>query len=186
MSLENIGGGSVPGSAFASPNQLARILEQDGTDAQNANILNLFLNNATFTGGAPEPITANVGRQQIDASFVFQNNFSRQRFGRAAVNSNIGLQSDRISLLLNNNQTSTEKARSVISSLSVSNGLSAVQSMSNTQVTNLTQPDLDKFDNYPEQLFNNAVQLNSTKETYVFDAIAASEDATTALAGFTA
>jgi len=48
----------------------------------------------------------------------------------------------------------------------------------------LTQPDLDVFENYPESMFNNAAQLNTAKETFVFDAIAASTDATQALTSY--
>jgi hypothetical protein len=100
------------------------------------------------------------------------------------VNDKISLESDRISLLLDNNQSDAQKALSLISSLELSNGLSAAQNMSDGDVTGLTQPDLDLFENYPESMFNNAAQLNTAKETFVFDAIAASTDATQAFTSY--
>jgi len=56
--------------------------------------------------------------------------------------------------------------------------------MSDADVTDRDQPDLDKFENYPESLFNNAVLLNESKETFVFDAVAASDDAIQAFTSY--
>jgi len=182
MGLEGIGGGDT-NTLLAAPG-LAEVLQKDGKRGENANVLTLFLNNTSLEGGAPAPITQNVGTIPVSPTFVFNGNFTRERYGKAAVHPNISLQSDRISLLLNNNQTEAQKALSFISALEFDLGLSTVQGMSNGQVTNRNQPDLDKLTNYPESLFNNATLLNSTKETFVFDAINASQQATDALASY--
>jgi hypothetical protein len=55
---------------------------------------------------------------------------------------------------------------------------------SDGDVTGQTQPDLDKFNRYPESMFNNATLLNNAKETFVFNAIDASADATAAFTSF--
>jgi hypothetical protein len=181
--LKDVTGSSDSGQLRAAPG-LAQVLQDEGTRDENANILNLFLNNTNLKGGAPQPITDNVGSIPVSSTFVFNSNFTRERYGKAAVSDNITVQSDRISLLINDNQSKEGRALSLISSLEFQNGLNAVQAMSNTQVTNTNQPDLDKFSKYPESLFNNATLLNSTKETFVFDAINASQQATDALASY--
>ena len=145
--------------------------------------MNLFLADASLLIGAPEPISAARTTEPVE-SLVFNSNFSRERYGKAAVQDDISLESNRISLLLDALQSDAQKALSLISSLEFSNGLSAVQSMSDGDVTGLTQPNLDVFENYPESMFNNAAQLNTAKETFVFDAIAASTDATQALTSY--
>jgi hypothetical protein len=183
MGLEGIGGGGDTNTLLAAPG-LAEVLQKDGKRGENANVLTLFLNNTSLEGGAPAPITQNVGTIPISPTFVFNSNFTRERYGKAAVHPNISLQSDRISLLLDNNQTEAQKALSFISALEFDLGLSAVQAMTNTEVTNRNQPDLDKFEEYPESLFNNATLLNSTKETFVFNAIDASQDATAAFTSY--
>jgi len=185
MGLEGIGGGGGGDTnTLLSPPGLAEVLQKDGKRGENANVLTLFLNNTSLEGGAPAPITQNVGTVPISPTFVFNGNFTRERYGKSAVHPNILFQSDRISLLLDDNQTEAQKALSFISALEFDLGLSAVQAMSDTEVTNRNQPDLDKYERYPESLFNNATLLNSTKETFVFDAINASQDATDALASY--
>ena len=183
MGLEGIGGEESTDSIL-SASGLAEVLENNGKREDNANVLTLFLNNTSVEGGAPAPITSNVKTIQISPTFVFNSNFTRERFGKAAVHPNIPLEPDRVNLLLNDNQTEEEKALSIISSLEFDLGLSTVQSMSNSQVTNRAQPDLDKFEEYPESLFNNATLLNNAKQTFVFSAIAASEDATVAITSY--
>jgi len=163
--------------------ELAQLMQDEGTNVENAAILNLFLASSDLLVGAPPPIQAASTTEPVQ-SLVFNSNFSRERYGKAAVQDDISLESDRISLLLNSLQSDAQKALSLISSLEFSNGLSAVQSMSDGDVTSLTQPDLDVFENYPESMFNNAAQLNTAKETFVFDAIAASTDATQALTSY--
>jgi hypothetical protein len=183
MGLEGISDGTDGG--FKAAPGLAQVMQDEGTNDQNANILTLFLDNTTLSGGAPAPITDFVGSIDVTASsVVFNGNFTRERYGKAAVSDNITLDADRRSLLLDNTQTEAQKALSFISALEFDNGLTAVQNMSNSDVTNRDQPDLDVFENYPESMFNNAAQLNDTKETFVFDAIAASTDATQAFASY--
>ena len=182
MGLEGIGGGDT--NTLLSAPGLAEVLQKDGKRGENANVLTLFLNNTSLEGGAPAPITSNVGTIPISPTFVFNGNFTRERYGKAAVHPNIALQSDRISLLLDNNQTEAQKALSFISALEFDLGLSTVQAMSDTQVTNRNQPDLDKYERYPESLFNNSTLLNSTKETFVFNAIDSSQDATAAFTSY--
>jgi hypothetical protein len=182
MGLEGLESG---GSNFKAAPGLAQEMQDNGTNDQNANILNLFLDNTTLSGGAPAPITEFVGTIDVPtSSVVFNGNFTRERYGKAAVSDNITLDVDRRSLLLDNAQTEAQKALSFISALEFSNGLTAVQNMSDSDVTSRDQPDLDVFENYPESMFNNTAQLNDTKETFVFDAIAASTDATQAFASY--
>ena len=184
MGLEGVGGGASEGGFKAAPG-LAQEMQDNGTNDQNANILNLYLDNTTLAGGAPAPITEFVGSIDVSSSsVVFNGNFTRERYGKAAVSDNITLDADRRSLLLDNSQTEAQKALSFISALEFSNGLTAVQNMSDSDVTSRDQPDLDVFENYPESMFNNAAQLNSTKETFVFDTIAASTDATQAFTSY--
>lgn len=187
MTLEGVPDPNQPaneGQQLRAGPGLAEILQKQGTNSENADILNLFLNNTTLAGGAPAPITDNVGPIDIPPTFVFNSAFTRERYGEAAVNDTITLLSDRISLLLDSNQTEKQKALAFISSLKLSNGLEAVQAMSNSEVTSRTQPDLDKLTSYPEALFNNAAQLNDAKEDFVFDAVAASDDATEAFTSY--
>jgi hypothetical protein len=116
---------------------------------------------------------------------VFNGNFTRERYGRAAVQDPITLDSDKKSLLLSDNQTSPQKALAFIASLEFDNGLRVLQDeFSDSDVTSQTQPDLDKYNRYPESMFSNATLLNDAKETFVFDAISASEDATAAFTSF--
>jgi hypothetical protein len=111
-------------------------------------------------------------------------NLTREAFGKGAVHPNAGTISNRKDILLNDQQSDEEIALSIISALEFTDGLSTVQSMTDNEVTSLTQPDLDVFENYPESMFNNAAQLNTEKETFVFDAIAASTDATQAFTSY--
>jgi len=173
------------GTEGATPptGELAQLMQDNGTNDQNADIVNLYLASSDLLVGAPPPIQAASTTEPVQ-SLVFNSNFSRERYGKASVNDKISLEADRISLLLDSNQSDAQKALSLISSLEFSNGLSAVQNMSDGDVTGLTQPDLDVFENYPESMFNNAAQLNTAKETFVFDAIAASTDATQAFTSY--
>ena len=182
MGLEQQGS---TGSTLKSAPGLAEVLENQGTDAQNANVLNLYLDNTPLSGGAPAPITQFLGPLEITtASVVFNANLSREKYGNAAVNDNILLDADRRSLLLDNNMVESDKALSFISALKFDNGLTAVQNMSDSDVTSRDQPDLDLLTEYPESLFNNAAALNTAKETFVFDAIDASADATEAFTSY--
>jgi len=113
MGLEGTFGGDS-GGLLSGPG-LARVLEEQGTRNENANILNLYLDNTTLAGGAPAPITQNVGSIDIAPTFVFNNNFTRERYGKAAVSDNITLDADKRSLLLDDNQTEAQKALSFIS-----------------------------------------------------------------------
>jgi len=183
MGLEDVGTESESKDLLTEP-EIAGVLETSGTRAENANVLRLVLNNIAVRGAAPAPISDLVGTIDIAPTFVFGTNFTRERFGKAAVHPNIPAQSDRIDLLLNNNQSESGKALSFISALEFDRGLSTVQAMSDTHVTNRNQPDLDKFSEYPESLFNNATELNTAKETFVFDAIDSSDDATAAFTSY--
>lgn len=185
MGLETQDTGGDDGTSFKSAPGLAQVMQDEGTRDQNANILNLFLDNTSLQAGAPAPITQFVGTLDVTtSSVVFNGNFTRERYGKAAVSNNITLEADRRSLLLDDNQTEAQKALSFISALEFDNGLTAVQNMSDSDVTNRDQPDLDKYEQYPESLFNNATLLNEPKETFVFDAVAASTDATQAFTSY--
>lgn len=182
MGLQGTGGSD--GGLLAAPG-LAQKLEDNPNLGENANILNLYLNNTSLEGGAPAPITPNVGSISIAPTFVFNGNYTREQYAKAAVNKNISLDSDKRSLLLDSNQKSAAKARAFISSLEFGNGLRTMQNeFSDTDVTSQTVPDLDKFSEYPESMFNNATKLNSTKENFVYTAINQSADATDALASY--
>jgi hypothetical protein len=183
MGLEGVGGGEDEVQAFAA-GDLAERMENVGTLVQNAAVLNLFLAGANLLIGGPPPISQARTTEPV-SSIVFNSNYTRERYGRSAVNDNISLDTDKKSLLLDDNQTSAQKALAFIASLEFANGLRVLQNeLSNGDVTGQTQPDLDKFDRYPESMFNNASLLNDSKETFVFDAINASQDATDALASF--
>jgi hypothetical protein len=183
MGLEGLGGESGAGSDSSAP-ALAGAMEDKGTNAQNADILNLVLANADLLVAAPPPVGAARTTEPVE-SLLFNSNFTRERYGRAAVNDKISLDSDKRSLLLNNNQSSAQKALAFIASLEFANGLRVLQSeFSDDDVTGQTQPDLDTFNRYPESMFNNASLLNTAKETFVFDAIDASADATAAFTSF--
>jgi len=170
MGLEGTGGagGGDEGSLLAAPG-LAQKLEDEATNGQNANILNLFLGNVSLPGGAPAPITNNVGSIDVTAtSIVFNKNLTRERYGRAAVNDNITLESDRRSLLLDGNQTNTQKAQSILGGLEFDNGLSAVQSMSSGDVTGTNTPsDIDSFNRRPDSMYQNTARLNVTKREHL-------------------
>jgi len=146
MGLEGIGGADEGGSLLAAPG-LAQKLEDEGTNEQNANILNLFLNNTALSGGAPAPITNSVGSIDIaTSSVVFNGNFTRERYGRAAVQGPVTLDADKKSLLLDGNQTSAQKSLAFIACLEFADGLRVLQNnFSDTDVTGQTQPDLDKY-----------------------------------------
>jgi hypothetical protein len=182
MGLEGLGEEGDT-QAFAA-GDLAQRMEDVGTLDQNAAILNLFINNASLLIGAPEPISQARTTEPV-TSIVFNSNYSRERYGRSAVSDNISLDTDKKGLLLNANQSDAQKALAFIASLEFDNGLRVLQNeFSNSDVTDQTQPDLDKFNRYPESMFNNASLLNDAKETFVFDAISASEDATAAFTSF--
>jgi len=170
MGLEGIGGGGGDdgGALLAAPG-LAQKLEDEGTNEQNANILNLFLDSVTLPGGAPAPITDNVGSINVTStSVVFNGNFTRERYGRAAVNDNITLEADKRSLLLDGNQTDTQKAQSILGALEFDNGVSAIQSMSIGDVTGTTPPaNIDSFNRRPDAMFTNTARLNATKREHL-------------------
>ena len=181
MGLEGIGGDE--NQSFAA-GDLAQRMEDVGTIDQNAAVLNLFLNGANLLIGGPKPISQARTTEPV-SSIVFNSNYTRERYGRSSVNDNISLDIDKKSLLLNDNQTSAQKALAFISCLEFDNGLRVLQNeFSDGDVTNQTQPDLDKFNRYPESMFNNATLLNEPKETFVFDAVAASTDATQAFTSY--
>jgi hypothetical protein len=181
MGLKGIGGDD--NQSFAA-GDLAQRMEDVGTIDQNAAVLNLFLNGANLLIGGPKPISQARTTEPV-SSIVFNSNYTRERYGKSSVNDNISLDTDKKALLLDANQTNAQKALAFISCLEFDNGLRVLQNeFSNGDVTNQTQPDLDKFNRYPESMFNNATLLNDTKETFVFDAFNASEDATDALASF--
>jgi len=167
----------------ASSGSLATSMQDEGSIEQNADILNLYLDGATLLIGAPEPIESARTTEPV-STVIFNNNFSRERYGKSAVDDLISVEEDRIDLLLDDNQSDSEKALSIISSLEFDNGLNAVQEMSDSDVADLDQPDLDKFEEYPESMFSNATELSEEKESLVFNAVAASSDAVEAIAGY--
>jgi len=80
MGLEGLESG---GSNFKAAPGLAQEMQDNGTNDQNANIINLYLDNTTLSGGAPAPITEFVGSIDVSASsIVFNGNFTRERYGR--------------------------------------------------------------------------------------------------------
>jgi hypothetical protein len=183
MGLEGVGGAEDETQAFAA-GDLAQRMEDVGALDQNAAILNLFLNGASLLIGGPKPISQARTTEPV-SSIVFNSNYTRERYGRSAVNDDISLDADKRSLLLDGNQASAQKALAFIACLEFANGLRVLQNdFSDGDVTGQTQPDLDKYNRYPESMFNNATLLNSAKETFVFDAFNASQDATDALASY--
>jgi len=168
MGLEGTGGGGDSRELLSAPG-LAQKMEDEGTNEENANVLNLFLNSVALPGGAPAPITNNVGSVDVtSASVVFNLNFSRERYGRAAVQEPVTLESDRRSLLLDDNQTNVQKAQSILGALEFANGLSAVQSMSNSDVTGTTAPaNIDSFGRRPDTMYINTARLNVTKREHL-------------------
>jgi len=182
MGLEGVG--EEDGQQSFAAGDLAERMEDIGTLDENAAILNLFLSGASLLIGGPPPISQARTTEPV-SSIVFNSNYTRERYGRSAVNDDISLDTDKRDLLLNNNQTSAQRALAIIASLEFGNGLRVVQNeLTNNDVTGQTQPDLDLFNRYPESMFNNATLLNNAKETFVFDAIDASEDATAAFTSF--
>jgi hypothetical protein len=179
MGLAGLGGGDVT----PPTGDLATLMQDEGTNDQNADIVNLYLAESNLIVGAPPPIEAASNTEPVQ-TLVFNSNFSRERYGKASVNDKIALESDRISLLLDNNQSDAQKALSLISALEFSNGLTAVQNMSDSDVTSRDQPELDVFDNYPESMFNNATLLSNPKQTFIFDAISASTQAIQAFTSY--
>jgi len=174
----NIQVNSLNGGSIDSVAETAQALD-DGTRAD----LGTFLAgiDGDFVGVAGGVLAT------IDAVTVATHpNLTRESFGKGAVHPNAGTIPNRKDILLNNQQSDEEIALSIISALEFADCLSAVQSMTDNEVTSLTQPDLDVFENYPESMFNNAAQLNTAKETFVFDAIAASTDATQAFTSYEA
>jgi hypothetical protein len=169
MGLEGTGGGGDGGGELLSAPGLAQKLEDEGTNEQNANVLNLFLNNTALSGGAPAPITNSVGSIDIaTSSVVFNGNFTRERYGRAAVNGNIVLEADRRSLLLDANQTNTQKAQAILGGLEFDSGLSAIQSMSNGDVTGTVTPtNIDSFNRRPDAMYINTARLNAQKRDFL-------------------
>lgn len=168
MGLEQQGssGSSSESSLKAAPG-LAQIMQDEGSASENANVLNLFLDNSSLPGGAPSPLTNFVGTTSISVSnIVLNSNFTREKYGEAAVNNNISLESDRRSLLLNNSQTQNGIAKSIISSIKLDNGVSAVQSMSDSDVTSISITDEDiisDFANKSEDIYVNAVDISWNK-----------------------
>jgi len=182
MGLEGLG--EEDGTQVFAAGDLAQRMEDIGTRDQNSAILNLFLNGASLLIGAPKPISQARTTEPV-SSIVFNSSYTRERYGRSAVNDDISLDTDKKSLLLDDNQTSAQKALAFIASLEFANGLRVIQNeFSDGDVTGQSQPDLDRFNRYPESMFNNATLLNNAKETFVFNAINSSEDATDALASF--
>jgi len=140
---------------------LAQRIEDVGTVEQNSAILNLFLNDSSLVITAPEPISQSRTTEPV-TNIVFNSNYSRERYGRSAVNDNISLDVDKKSLLLDGNQTSAQKALAFIACLEFANGLRVLQNeFTDTDVTGQTQPDLDIFNRYPESMFNNSTLLLS-------------------------
>jgi len=181
MGLEGLGEDDT--QSFAA-GDLAQRMEDIGTISQNADILNLRVNEANLLIDAPKPISGSQTTEPVQ-TVVYNDAYSRERYGRSAVNDKILQDSNKKSLLLDANQTSAQKALAFIASLEFANGLRVLQNeFTDTDVTGQTQPDLDKFTRYPESMFNNASLLNTAKETFVFDAIDASADATAAFTSF--
>jgi hypothetical protein len=183
MGLEGVGGGEDDTQAFAA-GDLAQRMEDVGTVDQNAAVLNLLLAGANLLIGGPAPISQARTTEPV-SSIVFNSNYTRERYGRSAVNDDISLDTDKRDLLLDPRMSSTQKALASIAALEFDNGLRVLQDeFSNADLTGQTQPDLDLFNRYPEAMFSNATLLNTNKETFVFDAIAASEDATAAFTSY--
>jgi hypothetical protein len=168
MGLEGIGGGGDDGGFLGAP-ALAQKMEDEGTNSENATILNLFLDSTTLAIGAPQPLTPFVGALDAPSSqIVFNANFTRERYGRAAVNDNVKLESDRRSLLLDGNMNNEGKARSILGALEFDNGLSAVQSMSAGDVTGTNTPiNIDNFNRRPDAMYLNTGRLSGPKRDHL-------------------
>lgn len=179
MGLEGIdegGGNRIP--------ELAAKLENQGERGENADILNLYLDGANINVAAPEPISAATTTEPLKL-LVFNTNYSRNRYGKSAVHPNVNLDSVKKSLLLDSNMSESGKALAFISSLEFDKGLEVLQNeFSDSDVTNRDQPNLDNLNEYPESLFNNATELNTQKETFVFDAVESSQEAIEAFTSY--
>jgi len=137
------------------------------------------------TGATIEVEVGGVRTTGSPSDIAFHPNLTREKFAKGVSTGFIANDAARKSLLLNNAQTSAERALASIRILEFSSGLSTLQNeFSDSDLTSLTQPNLDIFTEYPEAMFNNAAQLNNAKETFVFDAIAASTDATQAFTSY--
>lgn len=173
MGLNGLGGGvsvSVP--------DLAKKTAQSPRDTA-ANVLNLFLDGSSLNVSAPDPISSVTTTEPV-GSVVFNSNYPRENFGKHVTSTNISKESDKASLLLDSNMNNVQRAISIISSLEYDEGLSVVkQQITDSEFTNdLSEPNLDDLNEYPESIFVNSSELNSTtKQQFIFDAIVASEQA---------
>lgn len=155
------------GGGTPSLPELAAVMQEDGTREENATILNLYLSGSDLLVGAPSPISA-AQTTEPAGGLVFNNNFTRERYGKAAVSDNITLEADRRSLLLDSNQTNEQKAISILAALEFDNGLSAVQSMSEAEVTGTSPPDnIDFFSRRPVSMYRNTQALDAPKRDHL-------------------
>jgi hypothetical protein len=172
MGLNGLGGGSVQVSDLAkktanSPRDVA------------ANVLLLHLDGSSISVSAPDPISS-VKTTEPAGSIVFNSNYSRENFGKHVTSTKISKDSEKASLLLDSNMNNVQRAIAIISSLEFDEGLSVVKdNITDSDFTNdLSEPNLDNFNEYPESIFVNSAELNSTtKQRFIFDAIVASKQA---------
>lgn len=171
MGLKNLNTGT------SSVGELAKQL--DNANAENAG---KYLQSLTGTvSGLIVTVINGKGEYEADPSLpAFDPNFTRESYGKAAVSDSVVTKTDRKSYLLDNRQQPTERAEAVISALEYHNGLDILKNeITDTEFSNqLSEPNLDVFNEYPEEIFVNASELDSTtKQQFIFDAIVASVDA---------
>lgn len=171
MGLKNLNTGT------SSVGELAKQL--DNASAERAG---KYLQSLTGTvSGLVVTVINGKGKYETDPSLpAFDLNFTRESYGKAAVSDSVVTKTDRKSYLLDNRQQPTGRAEAVISALEYHNGLDILKNeITDTEFSNqLSEPDLDVFDEYPEEIFVNASELDSTtKQQFIFDAIVESVDA---------
>jgi hypothetical protein len=175
MGLEVTGGGGGDdddgGSLLSAPG-LAQKLEDEGTNAENANVLNLFLDSVSLPGGAPAPITKNVGSIDVTStSIVFNGNFTRERYGRAAVQDPITLDSDKLSLLTDDNMTGVGKTKSICGALEFDNTVNVLNVGDPSDFAGLGEPsDINDFSNRPDSMYVNAGSIRADVRDIVMTA----------------
>jgi hypothetical protein len=131
-------------------------MQEDGTREENANILNLFLSGADLLVGAPSPISAAQTTEPVDG-LVFNDNFTRERYGKAAVSDNIALESDRLSLLTDTNMSGVDQALAICAALEFDNAVSALNSGTASEFDSVDKPsDIDGFSRRPETMYINS------------------------------
>lgn len=171
MGLKNIASGTASVGKLAS--------ELDKADpAEAGKYLQALTGNVS---GLVTTVINGIGEYKADPSLpAFDPGFSRESYGKAAVSDSVVTEADKKAYLLDDRQTEIGQSLAVISALEYQNGHRVVKdTITDTEFSNqLSEPNLNEFNEYPEEIFVNASELNSTtKQQFIFDAVVVSEDA---------